>query len=668
MKQQLFTVLFLLVTLIGFSQKHELGEVTLDELNEKKYSIDSTASAVVLFEKGKTFFEYRQGEGFSVVTQVETKIKIYKKEGYDFAGKVVSFYVGGADDETVSFDRAVTYNLVNGKVEKSRLKSEGEFVEKKNKFWSQRKITMPNVREGSIIEFRYTIKSPYISSFPEWNFQKAIPVRYSEYVTSIPEYFTYNVYRKGFLQPAESKDKIDKTITHTEKTKSGVGGVAFNHKTEKINYFDNLTTYKLENVSALNDELYVNNSNNYIASIQHELAAKKMPDFSYESFATTWEDVVKNIYESDGFGNQLNNENYFENDLSLILKDVTTNEDKVKIIFDFVKFRMNWDGMHSYLCDKGVNKAYKDKTGNVAEINLMLTAMLRKAGVEANPVLISTRSNGINLFPSRHAYNYVIAAVEIENGLILLDATNKYALPNILPTRDLNWFGRLIRNNGSSSEVDLMPKIISRDNVNLMASIDSNGEIKGKIKETYTDYEAFNFRDLNNSLSEETYLEKLERKYSGIEISDYVLENKTDLSKAITESYSFKYDNAVEIIGDKMYFSPLLLFSQSENPFKQETRKYPIDFVFPNQYKNLLIVNLPEGYTVESIPSPVNVVFSDSLLSYKFNIVSNGKQLQISSVLDVNTSILSPDSYEELQAFFSEMIKKQKEKIVLKKS
>ena len=668
MKQRYFLRLFLLITFTTFSQKKELGEVTLEELKENSYSLDSTASAAVLYEKGKTFFEYRQGEGFTVVTQVETKIKIYRKDGYDWANKTIPFYVGGSETETVSFDKAVTYNLVNGKIEKSKLKREGEFVEKKNKFWSHRKITMPNVREGSVVEYRYTIKSPYISSFPEWNFQRTIPVKYSEYATSVPEYYTYNIYRKGFLQPEEKKEKVNKTITHDEKTISKVRGKAYDHSTEKIHYIDNLTIYKLENVPALRDESYVNNAYNYIASVQHELSSQKMPDLSYKSYATSWDDVVKNIYETDGFGNQLSNENYFEEDLSLILKDVTSNEDKVKIVFDYVKFRMNWDGMHGYLCDKGVKKAYKDKTGNVAEINLMLTAMLRKAGVEASPVLISTRSNGINLFPSRNAYNYVITAVEIEDGLILLDATNKYALPNILPIRDLNWFGRLIRNNGSSTEVDLIAKSMSRNNVAMMVSIDGSGEIKGKIKETLTDYEAFNFRDQNNSLSEESRLDKLERRYNGIEISEYTIENKTDLSKPITESYAFKYSNAIEIIGDKMYFSPLLFLTQKENPFKQETRQYPVDFVFPSQYKNLLIINIPEGYIIESLPSPINVAFSNNLLNYKFNIVNNGKQLQISSVLDTATSILSADDYEELKVFFNEMIKKQKEKIILKKA
>ena len=84
--------------------------------------------------------------------------------------------------------------------------------------------------------------------------------------------------------------------------------------------------------------------------------------------------------------------------------------------------------------------------------------MLRYAGLTANPVLVSTRSNGIAIFPNRTAFNYVIAAVETPNGNILLDASDKFSTPNVLPFRALNWYGRLIRKDGTSEEVDLMPK------------------------------------------------------------------------------------------------------------------------------------------------------------------------------------------------------------------
>ena len=68
-------------------------------------------------------------------TRVRTKIKIYKKEGYDWANYIVPYHIVGGVEESVTFSDAVTYNLVDGKIEKTKLKSNGEFVEKLNKFW-----------------------------------------------------------------------------------------------------------------------------------------------------------------------------------------------------------------------------------------------------------------------------------------------------------------------------------------------------------------------------------------------------------------------------------------------------------------------------------------------------------------------------------------------------
>lgn len=162
----------LLGSQFAVSQKRELGEVTIDELKEKVCPIDSSASAAVLFNIGRTYFEYSGDDGFTIVTEIITKIKIYKKEGYEYANHSERFYVGGNGQEKLAYSKAITYNLVNGKIEKTKLNSDGEFTEKSNKFWSRKKITMPNVREGSIIEYKLTITSPYIQNFPDWEFQK----------------------------------------------------------------------------------------------------------------------------------------------------------------------------------------------------------------------------------------------------------------------------------------------------------------------------------------------------------------------------------------------------------------------------------------------------------------------------------------------------------------
>ena len=139
-------MLLLLATATSFAQKHELGKVTIEELKETACPLDTSAVASILFSKGDVKFEYIQNGGFSMVTNVKTKIKIYKKEGYDWANKVVSYYIDSSPPEKLNFSNEVTYNLVNGKIEKTKLKSNGLFEEKVNKFWAKKKISMPNVK------------------------------------------------------------------------------------------------------------------------------------------------------------------------------------------------------------------------------------------------------------------------------------------------------------------------------------------------------------------------------------------------------------------------------------------------------------------------------------------------------------------------------------------
>ena len=663
-------ILLFTINNLSFSQKYELGKVTLEELNEKVHPKDATAEAAILFEKGRTYFEYKQGEGFSVLTDVEIKIKVYTKEGYSWADRYISYYVGGDDDESVSISKAITYNSVDGKIEKTKLKSEGEFSEKVNKFWSRKKITLPNVKEGSILEYKYTIKSPYISTFPVWNFQTSIPVNHSEYSTYVPEYFVYNVYRKGFNAINETKTSETKTISlnYRERQVGAMGTITSSSvQTDNINYTENVTNFSLENVSALKDENFVNNIENYTSSVQHELSSKRIPNSPFEMPSNSWEDVAKKIFENEDFGNQLNKNNYYENDITTLITGLTSNEEKINVIFKFVKSKMNWNEYLGYLCDVGVKKAFQDKVGNAAEINLMLVSMLKFAGLDANPILISTRDNGIALYPSRTAFNNVIASVKLNDNVILLDATNKNALPNILPFRDLNWFGRIIKKDGASEFLELTPKTNSTDIVNVMATVNDKGEVEGKVRENYKDYYALQYRDRYENVTKDAYLEILEKQYKTIEIDNYEVTNNILENEAIVEKFSFKSNSIVEKIGDKLFFSPLLYLSPSENPFNQENREYPVDFSFPFKDKQTLIIAIPDGYAVESLPKPIAIAMDNNYGNFSYTISNTEKQIQVASTFDVNTAIIPAEDYPFLKEFYKIMIEKQNEKVVLKK-
>lgn len=643
--KKIFLLALLTVSIFTHAQDYKLGKVTIEELNEKVHPIDSSAPAAILYKKGDVSFRINMEGYWIVTTEVEVKIKIYKKEGYEYAN-FEKMYYSGTNGERISISNAATYNLVNGKVEKTKLKSDGEFDELKEKNFKSKKISLPNVKEGSIIEYKYEFETYNTIELDEIYFQQEIPINYMQYVVKTPVYFEYKKTLNGFLV-LDQKDEYLRDI-------SG-------------NYDENRTTFTVTNVKAMKEEDYVNNIDNFRSHLNYELASKKDRNGYQENYAQTWESVIDKIYKNEDFGNQLDKNNYYEDDLKTLLAGLSTDEEKINIIFNFVKNRMTWNEYNGYNCRDGVKSAYKNKVGNIAEINLILISMLRSAEIKANPVILSTRKNGIKIFPSRTAFNYVIAGVELTNKIMLLDASTKNASPDIIPIRALNYIGRIIRKDGSSEQIDLIPKEISNEVNIIFADISSDGIVTGKSRQQLFNYNGYSFRENHGSLSAESQKERLEKKFQGIEIDNLEVQNVKEVSNPVVLNYSFSDNKSVEIIGDKMYFSPLLYYVMTENPFKQEVREYPVDFIFPFLDKYNINIVIPDGYIVESLPKTINVEMEDKIATFKFNVNNTGNKIQLSVNFNINEPSVSAEYYDSLKRFFKEIINKENEKIVLKK-
>ncbi|WP_333808847.1 DUF3857 domain-containing protein [Flavobacterium sp.] len=641
--KKVIIIYFLLVFQIGFSQKIKLGAVTIEELKEKTHPKDSSSAAAYIFKKGTTNFHLTSEGSWEITTEVDIKIKVYKKEGFEFANQSIPYYVG-SNKERVTIYEAYTYNLVDGKIEKTKLKSEGEFKEELNERWNLKKITFPSVKEGSIIEYRYRIVSPYISNFSDWYFQYNIPVNYVQYEAYIPQYFVYRTVITGY-----------ENIVTEEKYMNG------------SDYNSTKYTYIGKDVIGLKEEEFVKNIDNYTSKLKFELASINYPNKPTKNVSLNWEDVSKSIYENDDFGKELNYKSYFDTEINALVKENMNENEKMDVVFSYVQKIMNWNKNNGYNCEYGVKRAFKEKTGNVADINLMLVAMLRFVGLNANPIIISTTSNGIAIFPSRLAFNYVIAGVKLQDGnLILLDATSKNTYPNIIPIKAINWFGRMLLANGTSVEVDLNPKKASTKNITILAEIKDHFTIEGKTREVLTDYNALQYREKFGNVNKISIKENLEKKYNGIEIDELVVKN--EMSKPVTINYSFISNNSAEIIGDKLFVSPLLFMTNEENPFKSEKRSYPVEFDFPQKVNYNISLKISENYVVEFIPSSILYKTPGGELVFNFSISNTNNVLQISSSLEINSTLISAQDYSVLKLFFKEMINKQTEKIILKKN
>ncbi|MFD1017500.1 transglutaminase domain-containing protein [Winogradskyella rapida] len=649
MKQVLTALIFIMSLTYSNAQDYDFGKISKAELQEKFHPKDSAAPAAILYRKEEIRFFYSNNEGFIQEREMHMRIKVYNKDGFDWATKKVYLYQGTNQREQITGIKGFSYNLVNGKIEKEKLKSDGKFEEDYNDYTKISSFTMPSVKEGTVIEYKYKVSSPRIS-IDDILFQFSVPVNKLEVTVGTPEYYVYN---KQLNLRAKFVPQIEETFKNTK--------VPFEYRI-------NILAINEDNIPAIREEAFSGSISNYRSKMALELTAtlNNMKQLT-RSYTTSWEDVSKTIYESDHFGGQLGKFSIYKEDLDKALAGIEGDFEKAFAVEKLVKSKVKWNEGYGKYTSKGVRGAYKEGEGNSADINLMMVSMLRSQGVNANPVLVSTRNNGIPLFPTREGFNYVICSVQSGDAQLLLDATEEYSTENVLPTRVLNWQGRLIENNKVSRWIPLQPKKMSVSAAMLNVSINDDFSISGKLSKQLTNYNAYFYRNRYAKITSEDHMKSLEKDKGDIEINELTFNNADDVSKPVKISYEYELSDGIDEVGDKLYFSPLFFLATKENPFKLDEREYPVDFVIPNSDKYMVNIMLPEGYKVESLPNSEAVAFKDANVKFSYLVKQNGNFIQLKAQLDIVNPLILPSDYKDFKAFYGKIVEKQAEQIVLTK-
>ena len=676
--KKLHLIIFLLAVNFAFSSDIKFGKVSEEEVMEEMHPLENDAEAAILHKSEFITYDYNYEEGWFVQKEIHYRIKIYSKEGFSWATMQVPLYRDNQGREKISGIKGYTFNMVDGKLVSEKLKKDGIFEEEVNEFRIKSSITMPEVKEGSVLDIQYKISSPLFWYMSEFTFQYGIPVNSVDITLKVPEYFVFQKHTKGFypiqFNERTANRKMDVSYRTNEQarglyTRSSAASLArTQRRTANLEFKENIYDITASNLPSMKEEEYTDNINNYRSAIKFELSSTQFPNSPYKFYTKSWADVAKSIYQYSSFGTELKKTNYFEKDLAALLEGVTTDGEKVAKIYHYVKSKMTWNGIYSVGCRKGVKDAYKEKSGNVAEINLMLTSMLRFAGINANPVLVSTKSHGIPLFPTTEGFNYVVTGIEVPDDVILLDATDKYGFPDVLPERALNWFGRLIRKDGSSSNVQMVPSALSKRTLMTSVSVNESGDVTGKTRMQRTGQFALAFRNEHNGSDEELYLENLENQYGGIEISEYELKNKASLAKPVIEVCEFYKEAQCEVVGDKIYLKPMMFYAVTENPFKIDKRDYPINFSFPRENRYMINIKIPEGYKIESVPENKSLQLPQNMGTFKYMIKNSGNNLQLVVSSEIKTAVIPPNYYSLIKEYYNQVIEKEAERVVLSKT
>ena len=639
------------------AQKIKLDKVTEDELELKVYAEDSTAAAIYLDKVRETYFDYKTSSGFMIINEFKERIKILSKEGLDYATKKILSYKNDSDKERVDDIEGVTYNLVDGKIEEIELKKDGIFENERSEHWDETSITMPAVQVGSIVEWSYTTISPFYK-IDDLILQEDLPI--VEYYAKIrtPGMFTFRRLKKGYFDITPKESIAD-------------GGVNFENAYGQSNYAsykELVAEYTQNDVPALKEEVFLINPDNYRRSIVYELISTEFTEGNKKEYATTWEEVAKTIFKQREFGGQMSPSLSLKKVAARMVADHKTQAEKIEAALAYVKSKIKWNGNYGKYTDDGIDEALKRGSGDVAEINLLLTVLLRECGVQANPVLIGTKQHGIPSFPTLEGYNYVVVGVRDGLKTILLDATDKFSAPNILPTRVYNWYGRMVNKEGVSQEIDLYETISPQKDRYVMADLNEDGSINGVLKQRYKSLEAFELRHKVDEESLETYTQERAVDLGVDEVTNLKLEGIEELSAPITESLEFKINQGVDQIPGQIYLNPLLFFTMGDNPFKSDVRISPVEFNYPFFHNTNVTLKLPEGYEVQQLPEPIKIALPGELGSFVYSITHMGQTLQVMTKFNLTGTFVPYDYYQSLKEFFNRRVAKETEKVILQKS
>ena len=661
MKKLLSLTFFFALSLSIFctAQGVKFGKITPEELKMTTYEKDTAASAVVLYEEMETYYEYDRELLFRVINRYFVRIKILTNEGLSQADQQIFRYLGATNrmsDQLFGLS-GFTYNLVNGKTEKTKLSKEHIFEEKTSEYLSRTKFAFQSVKPGSVIEYKYELSSPRYWDLNDYYFQRSIPVKYSKYSLKIPEFFSFSKETRGMEPIALKQTKENQTIHYP----SG--------RTEDITA--NTYEFTTKDLPGLKDESYVWSIRDFRAKVAFELHSIIIPGLSiHETYSNTWERVDEKLLGYDTFGKQFNHK-LFKDKLPTLLTAEMTDTEKVRAIYNMVKKTVKWNEENTFWI-KNPREALKKGLGTSGEINAILISALREAGFDAYPVAMQLRHTG--RIPITHPtidnFNYFIAAVDIDGKPVYLDASYKYGDLNVMSTSRLADFSRSIREGKRSAWVNLTNISKSSGTTVITAKFNENGELSGKVQEVHSNQLGYEMRNrYSQSKDEQEFFDKIAAKQN-IEISSYLTKDIDNTDKRVTLEYDFTKKDV--ITGDEyIYFNPLILPLYEESPFKAEERKLPVEFSYPYDKRYVVNIDIPEGYQVEELPTSTRVSINDQNdITYQYLITEYKEtgRISISLQFALNRIIYLQNEYPALRDFFLYLATSNNEQVVLKKT
>jgi hypothetical protein len=636
----LVLVIVFLLPFISHAQDFpDYGIVTPEERLMKECAFDKDAAAVVLINEA--FADH--DDEYHLITNHHVRIKILKEKGFDEANVTLHFYRKGGFEFIDMVEGVVINTGASGEVTSEKLSKKAIYTKEINDSYGAVSFTFPSIKVGSIIEYKYRSFMKNYNGLDDWDFQGELPVVKSKFtLTVLPTTeFTYRVNKRADI-PASAK--VEKET----------GRVIF----------------EMNNIPALTDEPYMDAREDYIQKVIFQLSAYNNNGSGKKNFMTSWDEVIRELLATKEFGSQLGKNIPGTGSFTDgIKKMVIAEEDKMKMVYNYVRSNIKWNNMYSKYAGDGVKGPWEKKKGTSGEVNLILVNLLKDAGLEVYPVLVSERFHGkVNIeYPFIDQFNTVFACVVINGKKYYLDATDDYTPAHITPKDILNTTALIVnRKNGGLVKIN-NDSLQYRDFISLQAALDEKGIFSGDVYIKSNDYSRIEKLNDYKEDGEEKYLKTYYQK-NGVSISNFEFGNQDNDS--LPAEQKFKFSTSLAGSGDYLYI-PLNVFTGFEkNPFIVNNRFSNVNFGYKRTISTNTVINLPKNYVVDALPQSVKMTTPGNDIVFNRSVIYDkaSHSLVCMLVFDFKKSLYELDDYQMLKEVYKKMFDYLKEPVVLKKN
>lgn len=639
-------LLSLLVAQVTQGQIRDItfGEIPMEDMEMAEYAPDPSADAVILENYASTGM--RSEDKILSVTDCHIRIKIINTDGLDYANVELPYWSG---DRIIAL-KAASYNLEDGKIVQNLVDKKSYYRDNTSRYMNILRFSVPNVRPGTVIEYKYTLESPDYFSLYTFKFQEEIPVRRCLYRAEFPGYFEYKFVTGGDFENIVYRSD-QKRVIFGNSTIEGFSG-----------------SWRGSNIAAYREEPFSTGSDDNYSHIGFELSKINFPGYYFEDISPTYQKFSEKLFNREDFGGYIKKSSVVKKKAEELKALGGSETDLLRRIYAYVSGYMMWDGNHDFTSSATMASVFSHARGSSADINLMLLAMCRIAGIESDPVILSTREHGLlnPFFAIISKFNNVVVSAVADGKTWLIDATDPVRPFSMLPSECLNGQGWVVNRFGGSW-VDMNNGEHNGEEVSMEMHLDGNGNLTGNATSVYESYDAWQVRKFCSLQGEEAYRDFVQAGKTKWKISGLELENLDEPEKPIIEKISLTIPDATQNGGTIMYLNPVLGGRIESNEFYAEKRLSVIDLTCPSVMKYSCSITVPDGWTVAELPQSVRLRLDGGGAMFTYTITAEGGIIKLDSEITFSAVTFLPERYNTIRNFWSAIITKQAEVVILKK-